>query len=99
MKQRLLVFLAISLFAGIAAHAQAQQSEYIILVGGPSLHQWEQYKVQPHDHWWANFVHAARVRTEQVRMQLGRDALITWLVYKRGYIDGGKQEKQHRIST
>ncbi len=97
MKSRLALLLLISFFA--AASAQAQQNrEYILLVGGPSLHQWEQYKAQPHDHWWANFVHSARVRTEQLRAQLGPDALITWLVYKPGYIDRGRQENQDLIS-
>ena len=72
----------------------AANGEYIIVVGGPSMYQWEKYKVYPHDHWWANFVHAARLRTEQVRAQLGPDAQITWLVYKQGYLDRGTQEHQ-----
>jgi len=98
MKQRLAILILLSLFA--AASARAQQGEYIVLVGGPSLHIWEQYKGPiAHDHWWANFVHAARVRTEQLRVQLGPNALITWLVYKPGYIDRGRQEKQDLISN
>jgi hypothetical protein len=48
--------------------------EYILLVGGPSMYQWEKYKAVPHDHWWANFVRAARLRTEQIREQAGPDA-------------------------
>ncbi len=79
--------------AGRPVHAAATP-EYILLVGGPSLMQWEKYKVQPHDHWWANFVRAARIRTEQLRAKYGPDAKITWLVYKQGYIDRGAQEKQ-----
>ena len=67
--------------------------EYIILVGGPSLMQWEKYKTQPHDHWWANFVRAGRIRTEQLREKFGPDAKITWLVYKQGYVDRAAQEK------
>jgi hypothetical protein len=63
-------------------------------VGGPSLHQWEKYKARPHDHWWANFVRAARIRTEQLREAIGPEAKITWLVYKQGYIDRAAQEKQ-----
>jgi hypothetical protein len=97
MKQRLALLILLAFFA--AASAQAQQREYIVLVGGPSLHQWEQYKAQPHDHWWANFVHSARVRTEQLRAQLGPDAMITWLVYKPGYIDRGQQEHQDLIAN
>ena len=49
------------------------------------MYQWEKYKAYPHDHWWANFVRAARIRTEQLRAERGPDALITWLVYKQGY--------------
>jgi len=92
MKQRLAIFL-LTVIVALSAQAQAQR-EYIILVGGPSLHEWEQYKAQPHDHWWANFVHAARLRTEQLRAQLGPDAPITWLVYKQGYLDRAKQERK-----
>jgi hypothetical protein len=82
------------LFGGSAL---AADSEYIMLVGGPSMYQWEKYKVYPHDHWWANFVRAARIRTEQLRIQLGSDAKITWLVYKQGYVDRAKQENQDLI--
>ena len=90
MKSRLaLLFLFLAIVT-----AQAQQTEYIIVVGGPSLHQWEQYKSQPHDHWWANFVHSARIRTEQILAQVPPNTSITWMVYKPGYIDRGKQENQ-----
>ena len=57
--------------------------------------QWEKYKgANAHDHWWANFVRAGRIRTEQLRAKLGPDAKITWLVYKQGYVDRAAQEKQ-----
>ena len=69
--------------------------EYVILIGGPSLMVWEKYKgAQAHDHWWANFVRAGRIRTEQLREKFGPDAKITWLVYKQGYVDRAAQEKQ-----
>src|SRR5471032_3707488 len=95
MKQRLAILFLLSLVA--SASARPQQREYIVLIGGPSLHQWEQYKSQPHDHWWANFIHTARLRTDQLRAQLGPDAMITWLVYKQGYLDRAQQEKQDLI--
>ena len=38
------------------------------------------------------------VRTEQLRTELGPDAKITWLVYRQGYEDRAKQEKQDLIS-
>lgn len=93
-------FTILSLTVALAAQAQAKAAagEYIILVGGPSLQQWEKYKQQPHDHWWANFVRAARIRTEQLRAQLGPDAKVTWLVYKQGYVERAQQEHQDLIS-
>ncbi len=96
--KRLLLICAVSIFALASKAASPPPGEYIILVGGPSMYQWEKYKVYPHDHWWANFVRAARLRTEQVRAQLGPDAKITWLVYKQGYVDRAKQENQDLIS-
>src|ERR1700738_2101594 len=92
--KRLLLIFSFSLLAWGAKAATIPQGEWIIVVGGPSLHQWEQYKSQPHDHWWANFVHAARLRTEQLRAQLGPDQMIPWLFYKQGYLDRGEQERQ-----
>ena len=88
-----LLIVSLSIFAFVAP-AFAARTEWIIVVGGPSLHEWEQYKAEPHDHWWANFIHAARLRTEQLRAQLGPDQMITWLVYKQGYVDRAAQEHQ-----
>jgi hypothetical protein len=90
---RRLSFLLVLLLL-LGGSALAANGEYIMVVGGPSMYQWEKYKVYPHDHWWANFVHAARLRTEQVRAQLGPDARMTWLVYKQGYLDRATQEHQ-----
>jgi hypothetical protein len=98
MKHRLALLFLLTFLAATAARAQ-QGGEYIVLVGGPSLHQWEQYKAQPHDHWWANFVHSARVRTDQLRAEKGPDAMITWLVYKPGYVDRGVQEHQNLLAN
>ena len=98
MKRLLFLIPMVALFGSFSPQAApAVKTEWIILVGGPSMYQWEQYKAQPHDHWWANFVHAARLRTEQLRAQLGPDAVITWLIYKQGYIDRAKQEHQDLI--
>jgi len=93
---RRLSFLLVLLLL-LGSSALAANGEYIMVVGGPSMYQWEKYKVYPHDHWWANFVHAARLRTEQVRAQLGPDARMTWLVYKQGYLDRATQEHQDLI--
>jgi hypothetical protein len=93
----LLLLLATRTDAAAPAVSVSPNAEWIILVGGPSMMQWEKYKAQPHDHWWANFVHAARLRTEQIRSQYGPNTKITWMVYKQGYADRAKQENQDLI--
>jgi hypothetical protein len=67
--------------------------EYIVIVGGVSLMEWEKYKAQPHDNWWANFVRAARIRTEQIRAA-SPNVPLTWMVYRPGYVARSKQEKR-----
>jgi hypothetical protein len=94
MKRLLPILLLLSVLLARQAPAAPATGEYVLLVGGPSLMVWEKYKQQPHDHWWANFIRAARIRTEQIRAQAGPDAKITWLVYRQGYKDRGVQEKQ-----
>ncbi len=95
----MLVVLAAMALTKDAPAANAPNGEWVIAVGGVSMQQWEQYKSQPHDHWWANFVHAARIRTEQLRAERGSDALITWLVYKPAYLDRSKQDGVDLISN
>src|SRR5213075_843236 len=94
MKRPVLVCLLSMLACASQGARPPTSGEYIILIGGPSLYQWEKYKAYPHDHWWANFIRAARIRTEQLRGQYGPNARITWLVYKQGYVDRAPQEKQ-----
>ena len=95
----LLLLFLVALVGSPAIAASSSGGEYVVLVGGPSLMQWEKYKAAPHDHWWANFVHSARVRTEQLRAEHGEDVKITWLVYKQGYLDRAAQEKQDLIGN
>jgi hypothetical protein len=94
--KRLLPLLLLVLSA--AHHLRAQDSsgrEYIVVSGGPSLIEWEKFKKVPHDHWWANFVRAARIRLGELRERQGDGALITWMVYKPGYVRrGSRQEKR-----
>ena len=99
MKRFLPILLLPSLLLTQEATAAPALGENIMLVGGPSLMQWEKYKGEAaHDHWWANFIRAARIRTEQIRTQAGPDAMITWLVYGPGYKDRSQQEKQDLFS-
>jgi len=78
-----------------AATVRAQEKEYLILTGGPSLIEWEKYKAAPHDHYWGNFVRASRVRIEQLRELYGPDAHITWLVYRPSYLR--RSERQDHV--
>src|SRR6266436_4687404 len=56
MMKRLLLVCFFSMFALASQAASPASGEYIILVGGPSMYQWEKYKTYPHDHWWAKFI-------------------------------------------
>jgi len=92
------ILLLLSLFG--LCRAQAQQSyqpEYVVVTGGPSLIEWEKFKRVPHDHWWANFVHASRIRLDELRQQYGPNALVTWLVYKPSYIRRGERVEKHDL--
>jgi hypothetical protein len=102
MKKSLLLpfaFLAVFLAMFSApAQTRAAENEYVIITGGVSLYAWEKFKgPMAHDHWWANFVRASRIRFEQLRNQVGPDAKITWLVYKESYLKRSKQEGRDLI--
>lgn len=80
--------------------APSFQRELIVVSGGPSLIEWEQYKPIPHDHWWANFIRGARNRIAELREQGGPQDEITWMVYEPAYERRGKrQEKQDLLAN
>ena len=106
MVRMLLVFVASLAFSTVAfAQGGAQGAapidpgEHIVVTGGVSIWDWEKYKIEPHDHWWLNFVRASRLRIEQLRQQYGPSARITWLVYRRGYERRQKQESENLFSV
>lgn len=70
--------------------------EYVMIIGGVSLMQWEKYKAQPHDNWWANFVRAGRIRSQQIRA-VAPTMPITWFVYKPSYIARSKVDGRDLI--
>jgi len=80
------------------AHSAERAGEYIILSGAPSLKKWEKYRLEPHDHWWGNFIRAARVRIQQIRDQKGAKALISWLVYRPGYLSRSIEDGRPLLS-
>ncbi len=98
MKHRCLLLVVLAcLFCGAARAADNFEKEYVVITGGVSLYEWEKFKAQPHDHWWANFVHASRNRFDQLRQQYGPDARITWLIYKPAYMKRSVQEGRDLI--
>lgn len=73
--------------------AAAPTCEVVLVSGGVSLHKWEQYKSNPHDRWWMNFVRAARIRIQQIRA-VEPGAQITWFVYRPAYVR--RSEEEHK---
>ena len=105
MRTRLLPFLlAVLAFAAPGliqpAAAHAQSSEYIILVGGPSIEKWEKFKTEPHDVFWGSFIRAARTRVQQLRqttIPIGSPTQLTLLVYRKGYVTRGRQDNRDLV--
>jgi hypothetical protein len=65
--------------------------EVILVSGGVSLNKWEQYKTNPHDRWWMNFIRAARIRIQQIR-STEPGAQITWFVFRPAYVRRSAEE-------
>ncbi|MGJ8696478.1 MAG: hypothetical protein ACSHYF_09180 [Verrucomicrobiaceae bacterium] len=88
---RIWYFLLLLTFA-----APASADEHVILCGGPALRKWENLRVEKdrHDKWWANFVRASTMRMDQLRRAYGKDARVTWIVYRPGYIQRGREDSK-----
>ncbi len=105
MRTRLAPFLLFTLALvalGLAqpSTARAQSTEYIILVGGPSIDKWEKFKLEPHDAFWGSFIRAARTRVQQLRLStipIGSPQQITLLVYRKGYVTRGRQDNRDLV--
>ncbi|MFK7911942.1 MAG: hypothetical protein AB8F34_15280 [Akkermansiaceae bacterium] len=78
-----LLMLVCSGFSGLLA----AEKNHVILCGGPALRKWENLRVErdQHDRWWANFIRASTLRMVEIRRAYGKDAAITWIVYRPGY--------------
>ena len=92
MRIRLLILLTLSL--AIGSGVAATSSNHIILTGGPALRKWENLRVERdrHDRWWANFIRASTLRMVEIRKAYGKDAKITWVVYRHGYVARGAED-------
>lgn len=76
--------------------AAVTDCEVVIVSGGVSLSKWEQYKSNPHDRWWMNFVRAARIRIQQIR-EVEPGAQITWFVFRPAYVRRSGEEGKDLI--
>jgi hypothetical protein len=85
MRQRIALFLFLCFFAGSVAQAQPQR-EYIVVVGGPSS--FRAIQGQSRTIIGGNFVHW---RADDSNAFNSPDAMLTWLVYKPGYVDRGRR--------
>lgn len=104
--KRMVLVPALVLWLGGTANAARDanpygRQEFVILVGGPSLHKWEKYRrpQDQHDKYWGNFMTSARIRTEQLRRAHGDAARITWLVYRRGYEERSREDGTDHVRT
>ena len=72
----------------------SQAREHLILCGGPALRKWEELRVKRdrHDRWWANFVRASTMRMDEIKRSYGKNASITWIVYRDGYVLRGRED-------
>lgn len=74
----------------------APDCEVVLVSGGVSLRKWEQYKSNPHDRWWMNFIRAARIRIQQIRAT-EPGAQITWFVFRPSYLRRSGEEGRNLI--
>lgn len=102
---RRLAFLGIAMALGapgtpVLTAAPNPNDEFIIVTGGPSLMEWEQFRREEHRHdkWWGNFVRTARIRIEQQK-KFNPNLNITWLVYRPGYERRAGEDGQPLISN
>jgi hypothetical protein len=92
--------LALVFMVGLLTARAEVEREYILVSGGPSLHEWEKFKAEPHDRWWGNFIRSARVRIQEIQAKVGPDTKITWLVHKPSYVRrASRQDKQDLIAN
>lgn len=90
--RRILVIL--TLLSGFYA-----QAEHVIVSGGPALMAQEGYRLsgEQHDRWWANFIRSATLRMSFINRE-GKQGGITWMVYKKGYEQRGREDGKPYIT-
>ena len=90
-----LVMVLFVAFVSLAQAQREQRREHIMVSGGPALLAWEKlrFEADRHDKFYFNFIRpVAWARIPQLQSLYGKDASITWLVYRPAY------EKRQRES-
>lgn len=84
----------------VCGTALAQQTEYLVVSGGPALREWEDFRKpgEQHDRWWGNFVRSARVRMQELKKTQPPSTIITWLVYRDAYLRRSAEDRKPLIS-
>lgn len=95
-----LALLYIALGALPSRAALDLNDEYIIVSGGPSLLEWENFRrpEHRHDQWWGNFIRTARIRVQGLQKATDSKIKITWLVYRPGYETRAREDGDPLIS-
>lgn len=73
--------------------------EWIVLSGGPALRFYEVGKQNSHDRHWGNFIDTAVVRIKELKPKLAPGDQLTWLVYRAGYVDRGREMNADLLSN
>lgn len=96
--KRHLLLLILTVWAGLRTISPARpaysREEYIVVSGGPALRQWEEYRSaqEQHDRYWGNFIKAARIRIDQLRIQHGAALNLTWIIYRPAYLTRQRED-------
>lgn len=88
MKVYVLATTLLALIWSAPALPAREQREHLIVSGGPALESWERlrFEADRHDKFHFNFIRpAAWSRIPQLQSLYGKDAKITWLVYRPAY--------------
>lgn len=75
--------------------ATTAAGEYIMIVGGPSLRDWEDLRRpgEQHDRFWGNFVSASNRRADQLKATGGlNNRRLTYLAYRPGLAARGRED-------
>jgi hypothetical protein len=94
-----LVLLSSAVSAGARDRSKGSSGEYIVVVGGPALRQWEDSRapLEQHDMVWYNFVRKAKFRIKELMDRHGRGTKVTMLVFRPAYESRQAEERRPLI--